>query len=102
MLHSTELCSKRNRNRVLKLGFAVFNNPELPLFGTEGLHESLELRDELGRDGVDGEAQGRRVSVVGRLRLVDVIVRIDDVVAALLVTEQFKCQVRNDLVASSC
>ena len=57
----------------------------------DGLAQAIHLTPQRN-------TEGRRVSIVRRLRAVDVVIGVDDVVAALVLTEDLQGQVRDDLI----
>ena len=71
---------------------------ELSTLLIEGVGELVDRLAQAVHLAPQGDTERRRVRVVRRLGAVDVIVGVDDVVAALLLPQDLECQVRDDLV----
>ena len=94
-----ELITQGHRNGILQLRAAHRENvAELGAFLIERVGELIDSLAQAIHLAPQGDAEGRRVGVVRRLGPVDVIVGVDDVVAALLLPQDLERQVRNDLV----
>ena len=94
-----ELLAEGHRHRVLQLGAADLQHVgELDALGLEREGELVDRGEQrLGRED-DREAQRRRIGVVGRLRHVDVVVRVQARVVAALPSHQLERHVRHHLV----
>ena len=94
-----ELLADGHRHRVLELGAPHLHDVDegfaLP---AERLGQVVQLRGQPVVAQQQGHLDRRRVGVVGRLRHVEVIVRLDDLVVALLVPGQLERDVGHHLV----
>ena len=96
---SGELAAERHRDGVLQLRAAHRQNvAELGALLVEGVGKLVDGLAQAVNLAPQGDAEGSRVCVVRRLGAVDVIVGVDDVVAALLLPQDLERQVRDDLV----
>ena len=94
-----KLAAKRHRDGVLQLRAAHRENvAELGDLLVEGVGELVDGLAQAVDLAPQGDTEGRRVRVVRGLGTVDVIVGVDDVVAALLLPQDLEREVRNDLV----
>ena len=94
-----KLAAKRHRDGVLQLRAAHRENvAELGALLVEGVGELVDGLAQAVDLAPQGDTEGRRVRVVRGLGTVDVIVGVDDVVAALLLPQDLEREVRNDLV----
>ncbi|MNI06407.1 hypothetical protein D3C73_593860 [compost metagenome] len=96
---STELLTQGHRYGVLQLGTTHLQDVvEFFTLGRERLNQAVEA----GEQGVVTEQQTqtdrRRVGVVGRLRHVHVVVRVQVLILAFLVTHGLQCDVGDDFV----
>ena len=94
-----ELLPEGHRHGVLQLRAAHLDDVgKLLALGVECGDELLQRRHGAVDAPGQCDAHGRRVGVVGRLREIDVVVRVAVVVFALVVAEQFERPVGNHLV----
>ena len=94
-----EFVAERHGHGVLQLGAAHLEDIlEFVALGVEGLLQSVDALDEVIQRGVDAEAEAGGVCIVRGLGHVDVIVGVDDVVAALLLAEVLEREVCHNLV----
>ncbi len=95
-----ELLAERERHRVLQMGAADLHDVvELARLGRERVPQRADARDEAPRQlerGRDVHRGGERI--VGRLGHVDVVVRVDRVLAAKLAAGELDRAVRDHLV----
>ena len=94
-----KLLPQRHRHRVLQLGATDFEHGfKFDRFGIKPCPQNFHRTEK----AVNGHPQRKthcgRIHVVGALRCVDVIVRVQRVVAALLQPHEFKCDVCDDFV----
>ena len=91
--------SERHRHRVLQLGAAHLQHiSEFLGFALEGAAQVGHRIDQAEDADVGRQLQRRRIDVVGRLAHVHVLVRVQVLVFAALVTEQFEGAVGDHLV----
>ena len=96
---ATELLAQRHGHGVLELGAAHLEDlAELLGLVVAGLPQRDERRFEPLERVPQGDAEARRVGVVGRLGPVDVVVGADDVVRALGMPEPLEREVGHHLV----
>jgi len=94
-----ELLAEAHRHGVLELRATHLEDVgELGRLLVERALEPQDLLLQPLNELVHREAEPRGVGVVGRLRAVDVVVRVDDVVAALLEPGELEREVGHDLV----
>ena len=94
-----ELLADGHRHRVLELGAPHLHDVDEGFaFPAERLGQVVQLRRQPVVAQQQGHLDRRRVGVVGRLRHVEVIVRLDDLVVALLVPGQLERDVGHHLV----
>ena len=94
-----ELLAERHGHRVLELGASELEDVlELLALVVEGIRQLLDRVRQLPEHVVESHSESRREGVVGGLAVVDVVIGVDDVVAALREPEMLQRQVRQDLV----
>ena len=94
-----ELLADRHGDRVLQLRAAHLDDLQVRVaLGPEGRGELLQLRHQLVVAQDEGDLDRGGVRVVGGLRHVQVVVRLDDLVAALGVAGQLERDVGEHLV----
>ena len=94
-----ELLTQGHRHGVLQLGTAHFQDvAELDAFGRERLDQAVEAGQQCVVTQQQAQTDGRRVGVVGRLRHVDVVVRVQVLVFALLMAHGLQRDVGDDFV----
>eukprot|EP00756_Hemistasia_phaeocysticola_P033568 Hpha_TRINITY_DN16472_c0_g4::TRINITY_DN16472_c0_g4_i11::g.160713::m.160713 len=94
-----ELLPQSHWHRVLELSTPHLDDMvELYTLRAEGLGDLGHCCDQLRRRHHDGQPERSRVGVVCRLRLVDVVVRVNVFVGTLLVPKDLIGTVRNDFV----
>ena len=71
---------------------------QLGPLGAHGDDEALELIDEGIDERKQPQAESGRIGVIRRLGLVDVVVGIDDVIAALGISQVLQCKVGDHLI----
>ena len=94
-----EFLTERHGHRVLQLCAAHLDDVrKLFGLGRESLLEIGHIAGQLAEHGIQGDAQGRGINVVGGLRAVHMVVGVAIFVFALLVAQQLKGAVGDDLV----
>ena len=94
-----ELITQGHRNGILKLSTAHLQDVlELIALDLECGTQTIHALNEVINCCVQTQAEAGRVSIVGGLGHVHIIVRVDDVIGALLLTEVLQCEVGNNLV----
>ena len=96
---ATEGLAERHRHSVLELGASHLDHvSELLSLLLQSFDELEVVGAELEVGGIETEVDGRGVSVIGRLRAVDVVVRREVLELALLVAHDLEGTVADDLV----
>ena len=96
---ATEGLAERHRYSILKLSASHLDHvSELLRLLLQSFDELEEVGAELEVGGIEPEVDGRGISVIGRLRAVDVVVRGEVLELALLVTHDLEGTVADDLV----
>ena len=99
MREGRKLATQGHRDGVLQLRAAHRQNvAELGALLIKSIGEFIDRLAQAVHLAPQGDTERRRVRVVRRLGAVDVIVGVDDVVAALLLPQDLERQVRDDLV----
>ncbi len=94
-----ELLPQANRHRVLQMRAAALQHiVELGTLGEERITELAKGLGEVAREREGAEADGRGDHVVGGLRHVDVIVRMDRCVASARGSQALVSEIREHLV----
>ena len=98
-LERLKLLSGSHRHGILKLGAAHFQNVfKLFGFGGKGVFQDSQFVEQFADAVIHGKAEAGRIGVVGGLAGIDMVHRIDDVVAAFFVSQHFQRKVGNDFV----
>ena len=94
-----EFLSEGHRYRVLQLGTTHFQDVlELNRFTLEALAQLMNCIHQFYDGGVHRDAETGRVSIVGGLTFVNMIVRIQILIFAFLMSHQFEANVRQHFV----
>jgi len=94
-----ELLAERHRHRVLQLGAADLEHiGEFDRLGLEGIGELLQRPHEGNGREDHGEAQRRRIGIVGRLGHIGVVDRVKKLVLAAPVAQEFQRDIGDDFI----
>ncbi len=94
-----ELLPERHRHGILELGATHLDHiGKFLAFGGKRLAQPFHFTQQAIQLLAQRQAQGGGIDIVGRLRHVDMVERVEDVVAAFLITQLFQRQVGDHLV----
>ena len=94
-----ELLAERHRHRVLQLGAADLEHiGEFDRLGLECIGKFLQRPNEGNGREDHGEAQRCRIGIVGRLGHIDVVDRVQQMILAAPVAQEFQREIGDDFI----